>query len=190
MRISSHIDVYGPSEDDYRLFIENSMTYVFDSSRPPYLCPSGGHKHGVSINSLINLGKTFLQISPARNIAQTWIFATLFEYSSSFSSLILDLICWMVLMMVWQWKPAIKEKSKIQHIKKEWNHLTLKTHCKNKELIYCISGRNASEKELDLQINWYWINMGYSPAQEKKVGKNSCSGVLWFSNARNTAYLI
>ena len=33
------------------------------------------------------------------------------------------------------------------------NHLTLKTHCKNKELIYCISGRNASEKELDLQIN-------------------------------------
>ena len=107
MRISSHIDVYGPSEDDYRLFIENSMTYVFDSSRPPYLCPSGGHKHGVSINSLINLGKTFLQISPTRNIAQTWIFATLFEYSSSFSSLILDLICWMVLMMVWQWKPAI-----------------------------------------------------------------------------------
>ena len=33
------------------------------------------------------------------------------------------------------------------------NHLTLKTHCKNKEFIYCISGRNASEKELDLQIN-------------------------------------
>ena len=32
MRISSHIDVYGPSEDDYRLFIENSMTYVFVSS--------------------------------------------------------------------------------------------------------------------------------------------------------------
>ena len=83
----------------------------------------------------------------------------------------------MVLMMVWQWKPAIKEKSKIQHIKKEWNHLTLKTHCKNKELIYCISGRNASEKELDLQINWYWINMRYSPVQEKKVGKNSSSGV-------------
>ena len=39
----------------------------------------------------------------------------------------------------------------IRHITKEWNHLTLKTHCKNKELIYCISGRNASEKELDLQ---------------------------------------
>ena len=49
------------------------------------------------------------------------------------------------------------------HITKEWNHLTLKTRYKNKELIYCISGRNASEKELDLQINWYWINMRYSP---------------------------
>ena len=27
------------------------------------------------------------------------------------------------------------------------------THFKNKDLIYGISGRNASEKELDLQIN-------------------------------------
>jgi len=26
LRISSHIDVHGPSEDDYRLFIENSKT--------------------------------------------------------------------------------------------------------------------------------------------------------------------
>jgi len=51
----------------------------------------------------------------------------------------------------------------IRHITKEWNHLTLKTHCKNKELIYCISGRNAYEKELDLQMNWYWIRTRYSP---------------------------
>ena len=108
MNISSHTDVYEPSEDDYRLFIQNSMTYVFVSFRPPYLCPSEGHKHGVSIHSLINLSKTFLRISPARNIAQTWIFATQFEYSSSFSSLIFDFICWMVLLLVWQWKPAIR----------------------------------------------------------------------------------
>ena len=52
MRISSHIDVYEPSEDDYRLCIENSMTYVFVSFRAPYLCSSEGHKHGVSIHSL------------------------------------------------------------------------------------------------------------------------------------------
>ena len=42
MRISSHIDVYEPSEDDYRLFVANSMTYIFVSFRPPYLCPSEG----------------------------------------------------------------------------------------------------------------------------------------------------
>ena len=106
MRISTHIDVYEPSEDDYRLFLANSMTCVFVSFQPPYLCSSAGRKHGVSIQSLINLSKTFLRISPARNIAQTWIFARLSEYSSSFTSLILDFICWMVLVMVWQWKPA------------------------------------------------------------------------------------
>ena len=115
MRISSHTDVYGPSEDDYWLFIENSMTHVFVSFRPPYLCPSEGHKHGVSIHSLVNLNKTFPRISRARNIAQTWIWIdceSLFEYSCSFSSLILDFICWMVLMMVWKWKPAINRSAR------------------------------------------------------------------------------
>ena len=107
MRLSSHIDICEPSEDNFGLFIENSMTYVFVNFRLPYLCPSEGHKHGVSIRSLINLSKTFLRMSPAWNIAQTWIFARLFECSSSFSSLILDFICWMVSMVVWQWKPAI-----------------------------------------------------------------------------------
>ena len=63
MRISTQIDVYEPSDDDYRLFIENSVTYVFVSFRPPYLCPSEGHKHGVSMHSLTNLSKTFLRIS-------------------------------------------------------------------------------------------------------------------------------
>ena len=65
MRISTHIEVYEPPEDDYRLLIANSMTYVFVNFRPPYLCLSEGHKHGVSIHCLINLGKTFLLIPPA-----------------------------------------------------------------------------------------------------------------------------
>ena len=71
---------------------QNSMTYVFVSFRPPYL--------RVSMQSLINLisSKTFLRISPARNIAQAWTFARLFKYSSSFTSFILDFIivewCW------------------------------------------------------------------------------------------------
>ena len=108
MRISTHIEVYEPSEDDYRLLIANSMSSVFVSFQPPYLCPPEGHKHGVSIHSLMNLSKTFLRISPAQKIAQTWIFARLFECSSSFISLILDFICWMVLMMVWRWKSSIE----------------------------------------------------------------------------------
>ena len=70
MRISTHIEVYKSSKDDYRLFVANSTTYVFVSFRPPYLCPSEGNKYGVSIHSLINLSKTFLRISPARNITQ------------------------------------------------------------------------------------------------------------------------
>lgn len=51
--------VYEASEDDYRLFVANYVTYVFVSFWPPHLCPSDGHKHGVSINhTLINLSNT------------------------------------------------------------------------------------------------------------------------------------
>ena len=71
MRMSSHIDVYEPLGDGCRLFITNAITYVFVSFRPPYLCPSEGNKHGVSIHILISLNKTFLRISPAQNTAQT-----------------------------------------------------------------------------------------------------------------------
>ena len=40
MGITTHIDVYEPSEDNYKLFIANSMIYVLVSFRPPHLCPS------------------------------------------------------------------------------------------------------------------------------------------------------
>ena len=62
------------------------------SFRRPYLCPSKGHKHGVSIQSFINLGKTFFRISRIWNIAQTRFLARLFVYSSSFISQILDFL--------------------------------------------------------------------------------------------------
>ena len=81
MTISTHVwylwysDIYEPSEDEYGLFMANSMTYVFVSCRSPYLGPSKRHKHGVSIpygdamftphDSLINLSKQFLRIFPA-----------------------------------------------------------------------------------------------------------------------------
>ena len=38
---------------------ENSKTDVPVGFRLPYLCPSKGHKHGVSIQSLTNLSGTF-----------------------------------------------------------------------------------------------------------------------------------
>ena len=50
---------------------ENSKTDVSVGFRRPYMCLSKGHKHGISIQSLINLGKTFFGISCIRNIAQT-----------------------------------------------------------------------------------------------------------------------
>ena len=105
-RISTHIDVYEPWEDDYSLFMANSMTYVFVSYRQPCLCPSKGRKHGVSLHSLINLSKTLfhLNISCTKhctdlNLCKTvWIILFIFFY-------LFDR--WLFLMMVWQWKPAI-----------------------------------------------------------------------------------
>ena len=60
MRIGTHVDVYEPSEADYRLFIAKLDDICFYCFRQPYLFPSVGHKHGVSIQSLINLSRTFL----------------------------------------------------------------------------------------------------------------------------------
>ena len=103
MRISANIDINEPSEDEYRLFAANSMTNVFASFRPPYLCLSDRYKHGVSIHTLITLSKTFLRTSPARNLAKTWIFARLFEYSYSFASLFLTLF------VEWFWWWCVSE---------------------------------------------------------------------------------
>ena len=79
----------------------------------------GGHKHGVSIQISINLGKTFLLISSIRKIAGTWILARVFAYLRSFYFQILDLIYWTVLIfyfdlfwMAWHWKPAIRKSKK------------------------------------------------------------------------------
>ena len=83
--------LYEPSEYVSGFLKQNSMTYVFVSFRAPCM--------------LVSLWGT--PISPARNITKSWILARLFEYSSYFISSILYFICWMVLMMVSQWKPAI-----------------------------------------------------------------------------------
>ena len=54
-------------------------------------------QHGVSIQSSINLGKTFPRISRIRIIPSTQILARVFVYIPPFISQILDLICRMVL---------------------------------------------------------------------------------------------
>ena len=115
MRISTQIDFCEPSEDDDRLSIAKLDDICFCKPPAAIFTPLKGRKHDVSIQSLVDLSKTFLRISSARNIAQTWIFARLFDYSSSLLSLIIDLICLMVLTMVRQWKPAIASTLITQH---------------------------------------------------------------------------
>ena len=58
-------------------------------------------QHGVSIQSSINLGKTFPRISRIRVIPSTQILARVFVYLPSFISQILDFICRMGLIFFW-----------------------------------------------------------------------------------------
>ena len=51
------------SSEEFTHKWENSKTDVSVSFRRPYLCPWKGHKHGVSIQSFINLGKMLFRIS-------------------------------------------------------------------------------------------------------------------------------
>ena len=57
-------------------------------------------QHGVSIQSSINFGKTFLRISRIRIIPSTQILARVFLYLPPFISKILDFICRMVLIFI------------------------------------------------------------------------------------------
>ena len=62
------------------------------------LHPSEGHKHGVSIWSSVNLGKTLLPITPEWKTAEILFLAKLFIYLSSIISHIPDFIYWMLTM--------------------------------------------------------------------------------------------
>ena len=57
-------------------------------------------QHGVSIQSSINLGKTFPRISRIRTIPSTQILARVFVYLPPFISQILDFICRTVLIFI------------------------------------------------------------------------------------------
>ena len=57
------------SSEEFTHKWENSKTDVSVSFRRPYLCPWKGPKHGVYIQSFINLGKTLFRISRIWTIA-------------------------------------------------------------------------------------------------------------------------
>ena len=78
----------------------HAVTDAFVTFRPPCLCPSEGHKHGVSIQGSINLGDTLLQINREWKTAETWFLARLFIFQSSIVSKILEFIHWMVTILV------------------------------------------------------------------------------------------
>ena len=78
------------------LFWQKWTADVFSYFRPPCLCPSEGHKHGVSKLSSINLCGTFCQITLVRNGAQTWHLGRCLIYLSSIPCQFLDFIHGMV----------------------------------------------------------------------------------------------
>ena len=59
---------------------DHSKTDVSVGFRQPYFCPWRGHKYGVSIQSFIDLGKTFFRESRIWNIAQTLFLASFFIF--------------------------------------------------------------------------------------------------------------
>ena len=70
-----------------------------------------GLQHGVSIQSSINLGKTFLR--NIRNIPLTQILARVFVYLPPFISQILDFICRMVLIFIliyFEWRDTVNQQ--------------------------------------------------------------------------------
>ena len=84
------------SRSKFKLLQQNLVT---DSFRHVGAHP-GELQHGVSIQSSINLGKTFPRISHIRIIPSTQILARVFVYLPPFISQILDFICRMVLIFI------------------------------------------------------------------------------------------
>ena len=72
-------------------------------------------QHGVSVQSAINLGKTFPRISRIRIIPSTQILAMVFVYLPPFISQILDFICRMVLIFIliyFEWRDTANSPRK------------------------------------------------------------------------------
>ena len=81
----------------------------------------GEHQHGVSIQTSISLGKTFLRIYGIQNIPLTWFLARGFVYVPSFISQILNFIYWTVMIFIliyFEWRDTENQQYKSDtHIK-------------------------------------------------------------------------
>jgi len=95
-------------------------------------------QHGVSIQSYINLGKTFPRISRKPIILSTQILARVFVYLPSFISQILDFVNWTVLIFIliyFEWRDTENQQypKQIQSLY-QWidqNKWSLKTQSKS-----------------------------------------------------------
>ena len=79
------------------------MADVYVTLRPPCLCPSEGHKHGVCIQSSIRWVTHFCEWRANKKTAETWFLARLFIMRSSILSQILDFIYWTVTIFLITW---------------------------------------------------------------------------------------
>ena len=80
--------------------VRKSITLMFMSSVRHVGAHPDELQHGVSIQSYINLGKTFPRISRIRVIPSTQILARVFVYLPPLISQILDFICRIVLIFI------------------------------------------------------------------------------------------
>ena len=91
------------------LFWQKWTPDVFSYFRPPCLCPSEGHKRGVSVLCSINLCGTFCQIEYGiSHRPDTWTDA-LFIYPLYNVNFLTSFMEWFrfFFSMAWQWKPRI-----------------------------------------------------------------------------------
>ena len=83
-------------------------------------------QHGVSIQSSINLGKTFPRISRIRIIPSTQILAMVVVYLPPFISQILDIICRMVLIFIliyFEWRDVENQQYLLKNSSWVWHEV-------------------------------------------------------------------
>ena len=134
-------------------FNSNTQWQMFLLLYSRHVCPSEGHKHGVSIQSSINLGDTLLQITCEWKTAETWFLAKLFIYQSCIVSQTLDffhrmatifiLITWLVKTEIWN-KNLLTEEFGTDDITEQGRSASLKAYQLSSEFENCFCSKCSS----------------------------------------------